>query len=100
MKRAEGNFMMATNVRNKYAGKIFNSATVAAAIDEAAFQGYRHYRIIQDVPFDLSETEAARALEEWLDEEQFHYVWRPTFTEPDIRRPLSAAEYLELVISW
>jgi len=48
----------------------------------------------------LSETDAARALEEWLDEEEFHYVWRPTFTEPDIRRPLSAGEYLELVISW
>lgn len=100
MKRAEGNFMMATNVRNKYARKIFSPTAVAAAIDEVAFQGYRHYRIVQELPFDLSETEAARALEEWLDGEQFCYVWRPTFGQPDLCRPLSAAEYPELVISW
>jgi hypothetical protein len=100
MKRAEGNFMMATNVRNKYATRIFNPATVAAAIDDAAFQGYRQYRIIQEMPFDLSDTDAAHTLEEWLDREQFHYVWRPTFVEQDALRPAIAAEYPELAISW
>ena len=34
MKRAEGNYLMATNVRTKYANQIFNPTTVAAAIDE------------------------------------------------------------------
>lgn len=77
--RSEGNFLMATSVRTKYADKIFNPAAVAAAIDEVAFQGHRQYRVVQELPFDLSETDAAHALEDWLDQEQFHYIWRPTF---------------------
>lgn len=100
MKRSEGNFLMATNVRTKYANEIFNPAAVAAAIDEHAFQGHRHYRIAQELPFDLSETDAAHALEEWLDQEQFHYIWRPTFIERDAFRPAIATEYPELEISW
>jgi hypothetical protein len=100
MKRAEGNFLMATNVRTKYANKIFKPETVAAAIDEVAFQGHRQYRIVQELPFDLSETEAAMALEEWLDQEQFRYIWRPTYIKPDDMRPSITSEYLELVIVW
>ncbi|SOC48171.1 hypothetical protein SAMN05892877_14115 [Rhizobium subbaraonis] len=100
MKRAEGNYMMATNVRTKYANKIFKPATVATAIDEAAFLGHRHYRIMQEHPFDLSDTDAAKALEEWLDGEQFHYIWRPTFFEQDAIRPSIVTEYPELVITW
>ncbi|KAA6490833.1 hypothetical protein DXT98_01345 [Agrobacterium sp. ICMP 7243] len=100
MKRAEGNFLMAANVRTKYANKLFKPATVAAAIDELAFQGHRHYRIVQEQPFDLSDTEAAKALEIWLDEEQFHYIWRPTYLEQEACRPSIVTEYPELVISW
>lgn len=100
MKRAEGNFMMAANVRTKYANKLFKPATVATAIDELAFQGHRHYRIVQELPFDLSDTEAAAALEVWLDQEQFHYIWRPTYIEQDGLRPSIVTEYPELLISW
>lgn len=100
MKRAEGNYLMATRFRVAYANKIFNPATVAAAIDEVAFNGHRHHRIVQEHPFDLSDTDAAKALEEWLDKEEFHYVWRPTFLEQDAFRPLIATEYAELVVSW
>ncbi len=100
MKRAEGNFLMAANVRTKYANKLFKPATVATAIDELAFQGHRHYRIVQELPFDLSDTEAAKALEIWLDHEQFHYIWRPTHIEQDRLRPLTAGEYPELLILW
>ncbi|ABC90771.1 hypothetical protein RHE_CH01986 [Rhizobium etli CFN 42] len=100
MKRAEGNFLMATNVRTKYANQLFTPATVAAGIDEVAFRGLRQYRIVQDQPFDLSDTDAAKALEEWLDEEQFHYIWRPTFIERDALRPAITTEYPELEISW
>ena len=100
MKRAEGNYMMATRFRVAYANKIFNPATVAAAIDEVAFNGHRHHRIVQEHPFDLSDTDAAKALEEWLDKEEFHYVWRPTFIEQDDFRPSISGEYAELVITW
>lgn len=100
MTRAEGNFMMAANVRNTHAERLFRPATVATAIDDVAKQGYRHYRVVQELPFDLSDTDAAHALEEWLDREQFHYVWRPTFIEQDPFRPAIATEYPELVISW
>ena len=100
MKRAEGNFMMAANVRTKYANKLFKPTTIATAIDELAFQGHRHYRIVQEYPFDLSDTEAAQALEVWLDQEQFHYIWRPTYIEQDAIRPSIVTEYPELVITW
>ena len=100
MKRAEGNFMMAANVRTKYANKLFKPEAVATAIDELAFQGHRFYRIVQEYPFDLSDTEAATALEVWLDHEQFHYIWRPTYIAQDGIRPSIVTEYPELVISW
>ncbi|AMY00719.1 hypothetical protein AB0V79_27055 [Mesorhizobium ciceri] len=100
MKRSEGNFLMASRKRMKYAENLFNPATVAAAIDEAAMQGHRRYRIVQEFAFDLSDTEAAKALEKWLDSEQFEYVWRPTRLEQDAYRPSILAEYPELEISW
>jgi len=100
MKRSEGNYLMATNVRTKYADRLFQPASVAAAIDERAFQGHRHYRIVQELPFDLSDTEAAKALEIWLDQEQFHYGWRPTFLEQDPFRPSIVTEHPELEICW
>lgn len=100
MKRAEGNFLMATNMRTKYAAKLFKPATVAAAIDEVALAGQRRHRLVQEFPFDLSDTEAAKAIEIWLDEQQFHYIWRPTFIEQDPLRPSTVTEYPELEISW
>lgn len=100
MKRSEGNFLMATRNRTKYADLLFSPATVATAIDDLAFNGYRTYRIVQEFPFDLSDTDAAKALEIWLDQEQFHYMWKPTFVEIDAFRPPVTTEYPELVILW
>ena len=100
MKRAEGNFLMATRMRTNYADELFRTATIAAAIDEAATQGKRYHRVVQELPFDLSGTDAAQALEEWLDTEEFHYVWRPTFLEQDPYRPNIVTEYPELEITW
>ncbi|WP_454700891.1 hypothetical protein [Agrobacterium burrii] len=100
MKRAEGNYLMAMNYRTKYAKKLFNPATIATAIDALAMEGHRQYRVVQEIPFDLSDTEAARALEEWLDREQFHYTWRPRYLEQDAFRPSIVTEHPELVISW
>ncbi|MFD1983307.1 hypothetical protein ACFSOZ_11580 [Mesorhizobium newzealandense] len=91
---------MAANKRTKYAEELFKSAAIAAAVDETAMQGYRRYRIVQEFPFDLSDTEAAKALEKWLNSEQFEYVWRPTRLEQDAYRPSILAEYPELEISW
>ncbi len=100
MKRSDSNYLMAAATRTKYAEKLFKPLTVATAIDEAAMQGHRRYRIVQEFPFDLSDTEAARTLEKWLDSEQFEYVWRPTRLEQDAYRPSILAEYPELEISW
>lgn len=100
MKRAEGNCMMAVSYRAKYAKKLFNPATVATAIDAVACEGHRQYRVVQELPFDLSGTAAARALEVWLDQEQFSYMWRPCYLEQDPFRPSIATEYVELVITW
>ncbi|TGT44412.1 hypothetical protein [Mesorhizobium sp. M8A.F.Ca.ET.165.01.1.1] len=100
MKRSEGNVLMATIMRTKYAATLFKPATIATAIDDAALQGLRRYRIVQEFPFDLSDTEEAKALEKWLDSEQFEYVWRPTRLEQDAYRPSIVAEYPELEISW
>lgn len=100
MKRAEGNYRMAAAKRADYAAEIFKPAKVARFIDELAFKGHRQYRIVQEWPFDLSETEAAVALEVWLDQEQFHYVWRPTYLEQDALRPTVTTEYPELMITW
>ncbi|UIY30995.1 hypothetical protein LZK73_11970 [Neorhizobium galegae] len=100
MKRAEGNFLMAADVRVKYANRLFKPATIATAIDDLAKQGHRQYRLVQELPFDLSDTDAAKALEEWLDREQFHYIWRPTYIEQDPIRPSVVTEYPELLILW
>lgn len=100
MKRAEGNYLMAMNRRNKYAQKLFNPATIATAIDAVAMEGHRQYRVVQELPFNLSETEAAKALEQWLKQEKFTYTWRPRYLDQDGFRPSIAAEHPELVISW
>jgi hypothetical protein len=100
MKRSEGNFLMAAKMRTNYANQIFKPAKVASFIDELAFNGFRHYRIVQEWPFDLSDTDAAKALEVWLDQEQFHYTWRPTYLAQDPLRPTVTTEYPELLITW
>lgn len=100
MKRAEDNFLMATAIRTQYADGLFAPDTIAAAVQEAARQGQRRYRVVQELPFDLSETEAAKAIEEWLDSEEFHYTWRPTYIEQPALRPSIPTEYPELEISW
>ncbi|MBO9459221.1 hypothetical protein [Labrenzia sp. R5_0] len=100
MKRAESSYLMAADHRDDLAKILFEPANVARAIHEAASLGFRNYRITQDEPFDLSDTEAAKALEEWLDREQFHYLWRPTFLDQDPFRPSIVTEYPELVITW
>ena len=100
MRRAESSYLMATDQRRHLAQVLFEPANVANAIHEAASLGFRYHRIVQDVPFDLSDTDMAKTLEEWLDLEQFHYMWRPTFLEQDPFRPPIVTEYPELVITW
>lgn len=100
MKRAEGNHLMAMRYREKYAKALFNPATIATAIDAVAFEGHRQYRVLQEFPFDLSETEAAHMLEKWLREQKFTYSWRPRYLEQDTFRPSISTEHPELVIYW
>ncbi|KXG87601.1 hypothetical protein [Agrobacterium bohemicum] len=100
MKRSDGNVLMAMNHRAQYAKKLFNPATIATAIDAVAAEGHRQYRVVQEIPFDLSGTAAARALEMWLDQEKFSYTWPPRFLEQDAFRPSIATEHPELVVLW
>jgi len=100
MKRAETYREMAARMRRRIASDLFAPPAIAGVIHEAASLGYRRYRIIQAHPFDLSGTEAAQALERWLMEEQFRYVWRTTYVEGDPLRPASGTEYPELEIRW
>lgn len=100
MKRAEGNALMAANFRAKYAAKLLKPETVAAAIDERAFAGHRHFRVVQELPFDLSETDAAKTLGAWLASEGFRHEWRPAYIELEPLRPTRLTEYPELVIFW
>jgi hypothetical protein len=100
MKRAEGNNLMATGVRMRYAAKLFKPEAIATAIDERSFTGHRHLRVVQDLPFDLSDTKAAKTLEEWLRREQFQFSWRPAYIEQDPLRPSIVTEHPELVIEW
>ncbi|QQM32360.1 hypothetical protein JET14_09595 [Martelella lutilitoris] len=100
MKRAESTYLMATRARDTYAATLFGLANIATEIDNAASQGYREYRIEQQLPFDLKQTEAAQQLEKWLEEQGFRYRWRSTIMVIDpICRPPSI-EYPELVIEW
>ena len=100
MNRAESYYLMAAKMRRQIADALFVPAAVASAIHVAASLGYRTYRVEQDHQFDLSDTEAAKAFEKWLDSEGFQYVWRPTYIEPDPFRPALVTEYPELVIRW
>jgi hypothetical protein len=100
MKRAETYYQMAARMRRHIAADLFAPPAIAAVIHEAASLGYRRYRIVQAYPFDLSCTEAAQALERWLIEEQFRYIWRTTYIEGDPHRPTPGTEYPELEILW
>jgi hypothetical protein len=100
MTRAESTYLMTAKARAHYAAELFSIATVAAVIDELASQGHRHYRIVQELPFDLSETVPAHKLETWLEREEFRYVWRPTVEPGDPQRPTRSNEYPELEIQW
>ncbi|PTW61686.1 hypothetical protein C8N35_102401 [Breoghania corrubedonensis] len=100
MKRAESHYVMAMSARRSLSKVLFEPANVANAIHEAASLGYRYYRIVQGYPFDLSGTDSAKALEQWLDQEQFRYIWRPAYLEQDPFRPSIVTEYPELVIMW
>lgn len=100
MKRAESCYIIADTQRRKDAQSLFEIANVARRIDEAASLGFRRCRIEQQCPFDLSNTDEAHTLEQWLDEHEFRYLWRPTYIEQDPLRPVTATEYPELEIYW
>lgn len=91
---------LSTRARDRYASELFNIATVAAAIELRAEEGYRDLRLGQKHPFDLSRTSAAAALEHWLEEQQYRYAWYQT---PPLLDPLfspASDDYPELAIFW
>ncbi|MCI5076854.1 hypothetical protein [Oricola sp.] len=100
MTRAESTYAVTAKARQSYAEELFDIETVSTALLERAKAGFRSYRIIQVNPFDLTETDAARKLEKWLEQEDFRVVWRPAYHEPDPLRPSTNTEYLELVVFW
>lgn len=100
MKRAESYCAMADRTRQAYASSLFDPNAIANAIHEQAKRGFRRYRVAQDLPFDLSDCQAARSLENWLTKEDLRYAWRVTYIDTDPLRPPVSAEYPELEIMW
>jgi hypothetical protein len=100
MKRGESYRLMATHIQRELALELFAPHAIARAIHEAASLGYRSYRVVQQHPIDLSDTEHAKMLERWLVSEEFQYAWRQAYAEPDPLRPSYLAGYPELEIMW
>lgn len=100
MKRSETTYEVTAKARRAYAESVFDLATVVAAIRDRATEGYRCYRISQIYPFDLSDSEAALALMQWLEDEYFRYAWQHTPEIIDPFHPVETGEYPELVVFW
>jgi len=97
MTNAGTSYDLTAKARERYAAKLFNVRTIEAAIKLRAGEGYRHLRLSQEHPFDLSDTISASQLEAWLED---RYAWYPT---PPLLDPLysaSSEDYPELAIFW
>lgn len=88
---------IATKSREGYASEVFNTTNIEHAIKQRAEFGFRTYRIIQDYPFELFETIAAKQLEQWLDDNDLCFVWHPTKRLADPPNSISCSE---LEINW
>lgn len=88
---------LATASREEYAAELYHPTTIEEVIKQRAEFGFRTYRIIQDYPFELYETNAAKQLELWLDQNDLGFIWRPTKRLADPPGPVT---YSELEINW
>ncbi len=88
---------IATKSRENYALELYKISVIEQAINQRAEFGFRTYRIIQDYPFELNETIAAKQLELWLDQNDLGFNWRPTKSLADPPGPIC---YSELEINW
>jgi hypothetical protein len=100
MEHARATYMITARAREHHAREIFDLKHVKQAIEQRAADGYRDLRLAQKYPFDLSRSSPARALEDWLEANQYRYVWSPTPSVLDpLHSPLSE-DYPELAIFW
>lgn len=100
MTNATTTYKLTAEVRERHANHLFNIKRIKQEISDRAADGYRDLRVLQAHPFDLSRSDPARALETWLEDNQYRYVWSPT---PPLADPLHSAlseDYAELVIFW
>lgn len=100
MRHSENAYLVTSKARRQYAEELFNVTTIAVVIDELASHGHRRYRVIQEMPFDLSETAAAKELEAWLEQEDYLHFWRLALEPGDPHRPGLSSDYQELEIRW
>ncbi|PLX39571.1 MAG: hypothetical protein C0606_03470 [Hyphomicrobiales bacterium] len=85
-----------------YAWEVFDQAAIARLIDKATAEGRQQVRVLQDVPVNLSETEAAKALVLRLAQLGYRAIWESAGQREVIgkRETGRVARYSELIIAW
>jgi len=100
MDNARTSYTLTAKARDRHARELFDLTRVRQAIENRATEGYRDLRLVQEHPFDLSQSAPARQLEDWLEANQYRYAWSPT---PPLADPLHSSlseDYLELAVFW
>lgn len=100
MEHARAAYDITARIREHHAKEVFDPKRVRQAIETRAADGYRDLRIVQKHPFDLSRSAPARALETWLEDNQYRYVWSPVPPSLDPLRSALSEDYPELAIFW
>lgn len=94
---AAGMATLAAGAREAIAGRVFDVATVLAAIEAESQQGRTWLRLRQQEKIDLAETKAYRRLQLRLDELGYRTRWEVVAPLPgeDVEQ-----RYSELVVGW
>jgi hypothetical protein len=100
MDHARAAYTITARAREHYATDLFDLKQVRQAIERRAADGFRDFRVVQQQPFDLSRSAPARALENWLEDNHYRYVWTPTPPAHDPLRSSHSEDYPELAIFW
>lgn len=100
MRHARTAYEVTAKAREHYAREVFDLAQVKQAIENRAAEGYRDLRLFQTHQFDLSWSTSAKALEDWLDTNQYRYAWSQTQPILDPLYSSTSEVYPELVIFW
>lgn len=100
MNNARASYELTAKAREDYADELFDLDRIRQAIEDRAAEGYRELRVMQLHPLDLRDCTAARTLEDWLDDNEYRYAWRPIPPLSDPQYSPMTEDYAELVVFW